>query len=68
MASQLLGNLNHKSAVAQYLRRSNEAWREFWELVDAEFLYRLIAFPLSPPANEPAVAISPETELLLRYS
>ena len=65
MASQLLSNLNHKSAVAQYIRRSNEAWREYWELVDAEFLSRLIAFPLSPPADEPAAEISRETELLL---
>ena len=65
MASQLLSNLYHKSAVAQFIRRSNEAWREYWELVDAEFLSRLIAFPLSPPAEEPAVVISRETELLL---
>ncbi len=67
MASQLLSNLNHKSAVAQYIRRSNEAWREYWELVDAEFLPRLIAFPLSPPAEEPAVSVNRETELLLAH-
>ena len=65
LASQLLSSLNHKSAVAHYVRRSNEAWREFWELVDAEFLSRLIAFPLSPPAEELPVEISRETELLL---
>ena len=65
MASQLLSNLNHKSAVAQYVRRSNESWGEYWELVDAEFLSRLIAFPLSPLPEEPAVAASRETELLL---
>ena len=67
MASQLLSSLNHKSAVAQYIRRSNEAWREYWELVDAEFLSRLIAFPLSPPEEAPPVAISRETELLLAH-
>ncbi len=65
MASQLLSSLNHKSAVAQYVRRSNEAWREYWESVDAEFLSRLIVFPLSTPAEEPQVEVSPETELLL---
>ena len=65
LASQLLSSLNHKSAVAQYVRRSNEAWREYWELVDAEFLSRLIAFPLSPPPEEPPVTVSRETELLL---
>ena len=65
LASQLLSSLNHKSAVAQYVRRSNEAWREYWELVDAEFLSRLIAFPLSAPPEEPPVRVSRETELLL---
>ena len=65
LASQLLSSLNHKSAVAQYVRRSNEAWREYWELVDAEFLSRLIAFPLSAPPEEPPVTVSRETELLL---
>ena len=67
MASQLLSSLNHKSAVAQFIRRSNEAWGEYWELVDAEFLSRLIAFPLSPPAEAPQVEISRETELLLAH-
>ena len=65
MASQLLSTLGHKSAVAQYIRRSNEAWREYWELVDAEFLSRLIAFPLSAPPEAPPIAVSRETELLL---
>ena len=65
MASQLLSSLNHKSAVAQYVRRSNGAWREYWELVDAEFLSRLLGFPLSPPPEEPPVTVSRETELLL---
>ena len=65
MASQLLSNLNHKSAVAQYIRRSNEAWREHWGLVDEEFLSRLLAFPLSLPPDEPPVTVSRETELLL---
>ena len=69
MASQLLNSLNHKSAVAQFIRRSNETWREYWDLVDAEFLSRLIAFPLSLPPEEPPVAVSRETELLLaKYS
>ena len=67
MASQLLSSLYHKSAVAQFIRRSNEAWREYWELVDAEFLSRLLAFPLSPPPEETPVAVSRETELLLAH-
>ena len=65
MSCQLLSGLGHKSAVAQYIRRSNEAWREFWELVDAEFIARLTAFPLSPQPDGPPVEISRETDLLL---
>ncbi len=68
MASQLLSSLGHKSAVAQFVRRSNDAWREYWELADAEFLSRLTAFPLSAPPEAPPVAVSPETELLLRQA
>ena len=65
MSCQLLSSLGHKSAVAQHIRRSNEAWLEYWEQVDAEFLSRLTAFPLSLPPDEPPVAVSRETELLL---
>ncbi len=65
LTSQLLSPLNHKSAVAQYIRRSNDAWREYWKLAEAEFLSRLLAFPLSPPPEEPLTTVSSETELLL---
>ncbi len=64
VASQLLGSLNHKSAVAAYIRRSDEAWRGYWERVDGEFLSRLATFPLSAP-EAPQVAVSAETDLLL---
>ena len=64
VASQLLSSLNHKSAVAAYIRRSDEAWRGYWERVDGEFLSRLATFPLSAP-EAPQVAVSAETDLLL---
>ena len=64
IASQLLSSHNHKSAVAAYIRRGAEAWRDLWERVDAEFLSRLATLPLAAPAA-PAVEVSGETELLL---
>ncbi len=64
VASQLLSSLNHKSAVAAYIRRSDEAWRGYWERVEGEFLSRLATFPLSAPES-PQVAVSAETDLLL---
>ena len=63
IASQLLSSHNHKSAVAAYIRRGAEAWRDLWERVDAEFLSRLATLPL--PLRSPAVEVSGETELLL---
>ena len=65
VACQMLGGLGHKSAVAQYVSRSQDAWREFWEAVDAEFVSRLFAFPFSPAPEVPQVAVSNETQLLL---
>ena len=64
LASQLLTGHSHKSAVAHYIRRSAEAWRNLWERVDAEFLSRLATLPLAAP-EAPAVTVSAETELLL---
>ena len=65
LSSQLLTGHSHKSAVAQYIRRSAEAWRVLWERVDAEFLSRLATIPMAVP-DAPAVEVSSETELLLR--
>ena len=64
IASQLLSGHNHKSAVAAYIRRGAEAWRDLWERVDSEFISRLATLPLAAPKS-PAVAVSGETELLL---
>ena len=65
VACQMLGGLGHKSAVAQYISRSHDAWRDFREAVDAEFVSRLLAFPISQEPELPKVEVSPETKLLL---
>ena len=65
VACQMLGGLGHKSAVAQYISRSHDAWREFWEAVDAEFVSRLFAFPSTPAPEVPQITVSNETKLLL---
>ncbi len=68
MSSQLLSSLGHKSAVAQYVRRSAEAWRGYWEVVDAEFVSRLLGMgelAVSPSESTSPVAVGWETELLL---
>lgn len=59
ISSQLLAGLSHNSAVASYVRRSFEAWRGFWERVNAEFLSRLATFPLNQP-NLKTLAGPPE--------
>ena len=64
-AIQLLGGANHKSAVAHFTTRAQDAWRDFWEMVEAEFVSRLFTMPLAGGAEEPAVVVSQETELLL---
>ena len=65
IACQLLSSHNHKSAVAQYVHRSAEAWQGYWERVDAEFLSRLTTFPLAAPAAPAQAPVSEEVELLL---
>ena len=67
IASQLLSGNNHKSAVAQYIRRGAEAWQVFWMGVEAEFLSRLATLPLAEPemASTTSVAVSGETVLLV---
>ncbi len=64
-AIQLLGGANHKSAVAHFTSRAQDAWRDFWEMVEAVFVSRLFTMPLACGTEEPAVVVSPETELLL---
>ena len=64
IGSQLLTGHSHKSSVAQYIRRSVEAWAALWERVDAEFLSRLSTLTLTV-AISPPVTVSAETESLL---
>ena len=67
VAVELLGALSHKSSVASHIRRCNEEWHRFREIVDEEFLSRLCTMQLPVPVDpSPApVTISSETELLL---
>ena len=59
ISNQLLAATTHKSSVAHYIRRSFQAWSGFQELVNAEFLSRLLTFPtnrigLRPTATFPS--------------
>ncbi len=65
MASQMLSGMGHKSAVAQYIARCQDAWRDFWTTVDAEFVSRLMTWDPFPQPEEPQVLASRETEALL---
>ena len=54
--NQTLSNSSHKSAVAHYVRRSFKAWDEFMERVEADYLSRLLTFPVDrfdPPVAAP---------------
>ncbi len=67
VAVELLGNRNHKSAVASHIRRCSDELRRFWDMVDEEFVSLLctlsvIATPESPPTP---LTVSSETGRLL---
>ena len=50
--NQTLSSSSHKSAVAHYIQWSFQAWDEFLKLVEADYLSRLLTFPvdqLHPP-------------------
>ena len=64
-AAQLLGGANHKSAVAQFTVKAQDAWQDFWATVETEFVSRLLTMPLTGKADETAVVVSPETEQLV---
>ena len=54
--NQTLSNSSHKSAVAHYVQRSFKAWDEFMERVEADYLSRLLTFPVDrfdPPVAAP---------------
>ena len=65
MASQMLSGMGHKSAVAQYIGRCQDAWRDYWVAVDSEFVSRLMTLALSPQREELPILASRETEALL---
>ncbi len=67
ISNQLLASTDHKSAVALYIRRSFEAWQGFWDRVNAEFISRLLTFPVSQgyARPTPTVQVNEEVQTLI---
>ena len=67
ISNQLLASTDHKSAVALYIRRSFQEWRGFWDRVNAEFLSRLLTFPVSQGYSHPTptVQVNEEVQTLI---
>ena len=47
ISNQILVTTTHKSAVAHYIRKSFQAWEGFRERVVAQFMSRLLTFPVA---------------------
>ena len=67
ISNQILASPDHKSAVALYIRRSFQAWQGFWERVNAEFMSRLLTFPVTKgyAPSTPTVELNDEVQTLI---
>ena len=67
ISNQLLSHAGHNSAVSHYVRRSFDAWSEFLERVNGEFLSRLVTFPIDQiePRESAAVRVDEEVRMLI---
>ena len=67
ISNQLLASTDHKSAVALYIQRSFQAWQGFWERVNAEFMFRLFAFPWARgyALSTPKVQLNDDVQTLI---
>ena len=67
ISNQLLASTDHKSAVALYIQRSFQAWQGFWDRVNAEFIYRLLTFPITQGSAcpTPTVRVNEEVQTLI---
>jgi preprotein translocase subunit SecA len=67
ISNQLLASTDHKSAVALYIQRSFQAWQGFWERVNAEFMFRLFAFPSAKgyALSTPKVQLNDDVQTLI---
>jgi hypothetical protein len=67
ISNQLLSHASHNSAVSLYVRRSFDAWHEFLGQVNAEFLSRLVTFPVNQiqPDAVAAVRVNEEVQMLI---
>ena len=65
--NQTLSNSGHKSAVARYVRQSFKAWDEFLEWVEADYLSRLLTFPVDrfQPSVIPQVQVHEDAHALI---
>ena len=67
ISNQLLASTEHKSAVAHYIQRSFQAWQGFWDRVNAQFMTRLLTFPVTqgyaPPT--PTIQLNEEVQTLI---
>ena len=54
ISNQMLAATTHKSSVAHYVRQSFQAWGGFQELNAAEFLSRLLTFPINRTSGRPS--------------
>ena len=68
ISNQLLAATDHKSAVAQYIQRSFQAWQGFWDRVDADFLPRLLTFRVSQgyARSTPSIQVDQEVQTLIK--
>ena len=67
LSTHVLNSRNHKSAVAAYVRACGQAWDEFRDNADVEFLSRLANFPFSEAgadADHPK-PVSEQVEMLM---
>ena len=67
ISNQLLASTDHKSAVALYIQRSFHVRQGFWDRVNAEFLTRLLTFPVAQNhiRSKPMVQLNEEVQTLI---
>ena len=54
ISNQMLAAATHKSAVAHYIRQCFQTWGGFRQLVNAQFLARLLTFPVNRTDTAPS--------------
>ena len=67
ISNQMLAVTHHKASVAHYIQRSFQAWGGFQDLVNDQFLSRLLTFPIKRPGSRPAdpIQVFDEVRMLI---